>query len=415
MHLMQTKKITFNSDRGEKLSGLLDFPAGSPRAFALFAHCFTCSKNIKAAGNISKSLTDAGIAVLRFDFTGLGQSEGEFADTNFSSNVADLLSATRYLEAEHQAPAILVGHSLGGTAVLQAAPQVASAVAVATIGSPADPVHIRHLFDAAASELQARGEAEVNLGGRPFRIKRQFLDDLEQHDLRSTIGNLRKSLLIMHAPLDDVVEIDNASALFVAAKHPKSFVSLDTADHLLSSEADSRYAGSVLAAWASRYLPQTDEIAPLRGNTDEVVARTFIDGFRTDVIAGDHALVADEPLDVGGTNLGPSPYDLLSAALASCTSMTLKMYAARKNLDLSAVTVRVRHGKIHAEDCSDCESKGGNIDEFQRELTIDGNLDATQRARLLEIADKCPVHRTLHSEIKVRTRLTENVGAVHDE
>lgn len=300
---MQTKKISFNSDSGEKLSGLLDFPVGPPRAFALFAHCFTCSKNIKAAGNISKSLTDAGIAVLRFDFTGLGQSEGEFADTNFSSNVADLLSAARYLEAEYQAPAILIGHSLGGTAVLQVAPKVASAVAVATIGSPSDPLHVRHLFDVAASELQARGEAEVNLGGRPFRIKSQFLDDLEQHDLPGTIGNLRKSLLIMHAPLDDVVEIDNASALFVAAKHPKSFVSLDTADHLLSREADSRYAGRVLAAWASRYLPQADEIAPLRGSADEVVARTFIDGFRTDVIAGGHALVADEPLDVGGTNL----------------------------------------------------------------------------------------------------------------
>ncbi len=406
---MQTKKITFNSDRGEKLSGLLDFPTGSPRAFALFAHCFTCSKNIKAAGNISKSLTDAGIAVLRFDFTGLGQSEGDFADTNFSSNVADLLSATGYLEAEYQAPTILIGHSLGGTAVLQAAPQVASAVAVATIGSPSDPLHVRHLFDGAASELQTRGEAEVNLGGRPFRIKRQFLDDLEQHDLPGKIGRLRKSLLIMHAPLDDVVEIDNASTLFVAARHPKSFVSLDTADHLLSREADSRYAGSVLAAWVLRYLPQVDETAPLRGNTDEVVARTFIDGFRTDVIAGAHALVADEPLDVGGTNLGPSPYELLSAALASCTSMTLKMYAARKNLDLSAVTVSVRHGKIHAEDCSDCESKGGKIDEFQRELTIDGNLDATERARLVEIADKCPVHRTLHSEIKVRTRLTKDV------
>lgn len=406
---MQTQKIAFNSERGEKLSGLLDFPVGPPRAFALFAHCFTCSKNIKAAGNISRSLTDAGIAVLRFDFTGLGNSEGEFADTNFSSNVADLLSATRYLETEHQAPAILVGHSLGGTAVLQAAPQVVSAVAVATIGSPADPAHVRHLFDSAASELQSHGAAEVNLGGRPFRIKRQFLDDLEKHDLPGTIRNLRKSLLIMHAPLDDLVEIENASALFIAAKHPKSFVSLDTADHLLSRETDSRYAGSVLAAWASRYLPQVDSTAPLHGKTDEVVARTFIDGFRTDVIAGGHALIADEPLDVGGTNLGPSPYDLLSAALASCTTMTLKMYAARKDLDLDSVTVRVRHGKVHAADCSDCESKGGKIDEFLRELTVEGNLDAAERARLLEIADKCPVHRTLHSEIKVRTRLVENV------
>ena len=402
---MQTQKITFDSDRGEKLSGLLDLPAGAPRAFALFAHCFTCSKNIKAAGNISQSLTDAGIAVLRFDFTGLGQSEGEFAETNFSSNVADLLAAARFLKAEHQAPAILVGHSLGGTAVLQAAPEVASAVAVATIGSPADPTHVRHLFADAAGELESRGEAEVHLGGRPFTIKRQFVDDLERHDLPETIQNLRKALLVMHAPLDDIVGIDNASALFGAAKHPKSFVSLDNADHLLSREADSRYAGSVLAAWATRYLPRAEAVTPLRGHAGEVAARTFIDGFRTDVVTGDHALVADEPLKVGGTNLGPTPYDLLSAALATCTTMTLKMYATHKKLDLDSVTVRVRHDKVHADDCRDCESRAGKIDEFQRELTLDGDLDDAQRARLLEIADKCPVHRTLHEEVKVRTRL----------
>ena len=331
---MQNQRITFDNDRGEKLSGLLDLPAGPPRAFALFAHCFTCSKNIKAAGNISKALTDAGIAVLRFDFTGLGQSEGEFADSNFSSNVADLLAAAQFLEAEHQAPAILVGHSLGGTAVLQAAPQVASAVAVATIGSPADPAHLRRLFEDSAGEFESVGEADVQLGGRPFRIKRQFLDDLERHDLPGTIQSLRKALLVMHAPLDDIVEIDNASALFTAAKHPKSFVSLDDADHLLSREADSRYAGSVLAAWASRYLPQVDAPAPLKGVADQVVARTFIDGFRTDVVAGSHSFVADEPLAVGGTNLGPTPYDLLAAALATCTTMTLKMYATHKKLDL---------------------------------------------------------------------------------
>lgn len=402
---MHTRKLSFKNERDENLSGLLDLPDDSPRAFALFAHCFTCSKNVKAAGNISRSLTEAGIAVLRFDFTGLGQSEGEFADSNFSSNVADLLSAVRFLEAEHEAPAILVGHSLGGTAILQAAPQVGSAVAVATIGSPADPGHVRQLLVDAESELLETGEADVQLGGRPFRIKRQFVDDLEKHDLKGIIGKLRKALLIMHAPLDTIVDIDNASELFLAAKHPKSFVSLDKADHLLSREADSRYAGSVLAAWASRYLPQARESRSLRGAAGEVVARTFIDGFRTDVVAGDHTFVADEPLAVGGTNLGPAPYDLLSAALATCTTMTLKMYATRKKLDLKSVSVSVRHDKIHAEDCRDCDTKEGKIDEFRRELTVDGDLDDATRDRLLEIADKCPVHRTLDSETKIRTRL----------
>lgn len=405
--LMQNQRIVFHNDRGEKLSGLLDLPAGVPRAFALFAHCFTCSKNLKGAINISRSLTDAGIAVLRFDFTGLGQSEGDFADSNFSSNVSDLLAAARYLEAEHEAPAILIGHSLGGTAVLQAAPELRSAVAVATIGSPADPAHVRHLFADAASDLEALGEAEVQLGGRPFKIKRQFVDDLENHDLPGAVGGLRKALLIMHAPLDEIVEIDNASQLFIAARHPKSFVSLDNADHLLSREADSRYAGSVLAAWASRYLPEARAAATLDGDANEVVARTFIDGFRTDVNAAGHRLNADEPIAVGGSNLGPTPYDLLSAALAACTTMTLKMYATHKNLALTSVTARVTHDKVHADDCGDCESTSGKIDEFRRTLTFDGDLSEEQRARLLDIADKCPVHRTLHSEVKIRTRLSD--------
>ena len=404
---MQNHRISFDNDRGEKLSGLLNFPAGQPRAFALFAHCFTCTKNLKGATNISRSLTDAGIAVLRFDFTGLGQSEGDFADSNFSSNVSDLLAAARYLAAEHQAPEILVGHSLGGTAVLQAAPEIASAVAVATIGSPADPAHVRHLFNDAAGDLQARGEAEVHLGGRPFTIRRQFVDDLERHDLPAAIGGLRKALLVMHAPLDEIVEIDNASQLFIAAKHPKSFVSLDRADHLLSRDADSRYAGSVLAAWASRYLPEADADAVLKGDANEVIARTFIDGFRTDVSAAGHPLVADEPVAVGGSNLGPTPYDLLSAALATCTTMTLKMYATHKKLALNSVSARVTHDKIHADDCSDCESTSGKIDAFRRVLYFDGELSDAQQARLLEIADKCPVHRTLHSEVKVRTRLAD--------
>lgn len=405
---MQNKKVTFSNEDGHTLSGLMALPEGAPRAHALFAHCFTCSKNLKAATNIARAMADSGIAVLRFDFTGLGQSAGDFADTNFSSNVSDLLAAARFLEANYGAPDILVGHSLGGTAVLQAAPNVPSAVAVATIGSPSDPDHVRHLFSGAEHTLRNQGVAEVNLGGRPFTMKRQFLDDLERHELPATVKSLRKALLIMHAPLDDVVDIDNASELFSLALHPKSFISLDKADHLLSREEDSLYAGHVLAAWASRYLKSGDAAAetglPDTGDY-ETAALTWIGGFRTELVAGGHALIADEPASVGGTGAGPSPYDLLSAALAACTSMTLKMYASHKKLDLESATVRVRHGKIHAADCEDCESGEGRIDQFERELLLVGDLSEQQRQRLLEIADRCPVHRTLHTEVKVRTSL----------
>lgn len=402
---MPNQKVVFENQRGQALSGILDLPVEPPVGYALFAHCFTCSKNLKAAGNIARALNDAGIAVLRFDFTGLGQSEGEFADTNFSSNVADLLAAVDYLAEHHEAPSILIGHSLGGTAVLQAASQVESAVAVATIGSPSEPAHLSRMFAGSEETLRAQGEATINLGGRPFLMKQQFLDDLDKQDLRSTIGSLRKALLIMHAPLDNVVEIDNASALFVNAKHPKSFVSLDNADHLLSRETDSAYAGHVLAAWASRYLPEVATTDALRANEGEVVAKTWLGGFRTDVRLGEHHLVADEPRSVGGTNLGPTPYDLLAAALATCTSMTLRMYANHKNLVLESATVRVEHDKVHAEDCVDCETADGKIDEFRRTISLEGDLTETQKKRMLEIADRCPVHRTLHGEIKVRSKL----------
>ncbi len=402
---MPHKKITFENQRGQALSGILDLPATAPVAYALFAHCFTCSKNLKAASHVARALTDAGIAVLRFDFTGLGQSEGEFSDTNFSSNVDDLLAAVSYLEQEHEAPAILVGHSLGGTAVLQAAANVDSAVAVVTIGSPSEPAHVARMFTGSEDTLRDRGEATVNLGGRPFLMKQQFLDDLEKQDLRSSIGSLRKALLIMHAPLDDVVDIDNASALFAAAKHPKSFVSLDTADHLLSREADSQYAGRVLASWASRYLPESKGSEALPAADAAVVAITSAGGFRTDVRLGDHAIVADEPLAVGGTGLGPTPYDLLSAALATCTSMTLLMYARHKKLKFESATVRVEHDKIHARDCEDCESGTGKIDEFRRTISLEGDLSDAERKRMLEIADRCPVHLTLHGETKVRSAL----------
>jgi putative redox protein len=401
---MQNINVQFENEDGRMLAGILDMPALPARHFALFAHCFTCSKNLKAATNISQALNDAGIAVLRFDFTGLGQSEGEFADTNFSSNVSDLLAAVRYLEDEYRAPDVLLGHSLGGTAVLRAAAEVPSAVAVATIGSPADPAHVAHLFGDARDELERDGQAEVNIGGRPFIVKQQFIDDLAEHDLYEAVGSLRKALLVMHAPLDNIVEIDNAAELFTAARHPKSFASLDKADHLLSHVEDSLYAGRLLASWASHYLPD-EEVDELTTRPGSVAARTHNTGFRTEIVTGKHTLVADEPASVGGTNLGPSPYELLSSALAACTTMTLRMYAGVKKLDLRSVTVRVAHDKIHAEDCADCESEGGKIDEFRREISLDGDLDEKQRKRMLEIADRCPVHRTLHGEVRVRTSL----------
>ena len=402
---MQSKNVSFPNADGQTLSGILDMPSRDPVAYALFAHCFTCSKNIKAATNIARAITAAGIAVLRFDFTGLGQSEGAFEDTSFSSNVADLLSAVAWLENEHRAPQIMFGHSLGGTAVLQAVAQVPSAVAVATIGSPADPEHVTHMLKGAEDALREDGAAKVQLGGRPFLIRQQFVDDLAAHDLPAAVASLRKAVLVMHAPLDEVVDIDNASALFVAAKHPKSFVSLDKADHLLSRSEDSRYAGEILAAWAKRYLPSHEETSDLTAATGETVARTGAGGFATEVRAGNHVLLADEPTSVGGTDAGPTPYDLLAAALATCTSMTLRMYAAHKKLEFESATVRVTHGRIHADDCVECEQRDGMIHEFRRELLIEGNLSDAQRARMVEIADRCPVHKTLHNEINIRTRL----------
>ncbi len=400
------QKVEFTNDDGETLAGVLDTPAQKPRAYALFAHCFTCSRNLKAATHIARTLNDAGIAVLRFDFTGLGDSEGEFAATSFSNNVADLLAAARFLEQEFTAPALLIGHSLGGTALLLAAADIPSAVAVATIAAPSHPSHVVSQFAGAVDDIKASGAAEVELGGRRFNIQRHFLDDLERHPLPDSIGALRKALLILHSPLDETVSIDHASELFTAAKHPKSFLSLDKADHLLSSASDSRYAGRVLAAWADKYLPTAEDSVVLTADAGEIAARTR-QGFTTEINAAGHALVADEPEDQGGENRGPTPYDLLSAALASCTSMTLRMYADRKKLNLDSVTVRVRHEKIHARDCEDCETRDGRIDELQRTVELEGSLSSEVRQRMLEIADKCPVHKTLHGEVKVRTLLAD--------
>ncbi len=401
---MPAERFDFVNAEGQRLAALLDTPAGAPRAYALFAHCFTCGKDVHAARRIADGLTALGIGVLRFDFTGLGASEGEFANTTFSSNVADLVAAANALREGRRAPAILIGHSLGGAAVLAAAAEVPEARAVVTIAAPCDPGHVTGLFKDRLDDIAQHGEIEVALAGRPFRIRRSFIDDIAEQNLRTKIAGLRKALLIFHSPTDEVVSIENAGHIFEAAKHPKSFVSLAGADHLLSRRSDAAYVANVIAAWAERYLEMPEPRAQMAEN-EVVVGETRRGRFQQEVSVGRHRFLADEPERVGGLDSGPGPYDLLLAGLGACTSMTLRLYAERKKLPLDRVTVRLSHTKVHAADCETCETKEGMIDRIERAITIEGALDESERARLLEIADKCPVHRTLTSEIEIRTRL----------
>ncbi|MBI1209444.1 MAG: alpha/beta fold hydrolase [Azospirillum sp.] len=402
---MRSKRFTFPGSQGFLLSARLDKPDTTPRAYALFAHCFTCTKDIFAASRIAQVLTEHGIAVLRFDFTGLGSSEGEFANTNFSSNVADLVRAADHLRQAGAAPAILIGHSLGGAAVLAAAGSISEVKAVATIGAPFDVGHVTASFSDRIPEIEAKGEAEVSLVGRPFVIRRQFLEDVAVQKLEQHIATLKRSLLILHAPLDRQVGIENAGAIFQAAKHPKSFVSLDRADHLLSRRQDAEYAAGVLAAWAANVIETpAAPMAPVAAVEGAVVVEDTGNGqFQQAVAIGPHRLLADEPVAVGGTDSGPGPYDLLLAALGACTAMTIRLNAAGKGWPLVKTRVILRHAKIHAADCRSCETTVGKIDRITREITFYGELDDDQRRRLLEIADKCPVHRTLTSEIEIVT------------
>jgi len=397
-------RIRFPGARHE-LAGALHRPAGRPVGWALFAHCFTCGKDLHAARRIAEELAAQGFGVLRFDFTGLGASGGDFADVTLSSDVDDVVAAAAWLTEHHGAPSLLVGHSLGGAAVLLATPRLDAVRAVATIGAPSDPEHLTHLIPDEA-QVRAEGCVQVELAGRSFPITTAFLDDLTSHRLTDVVRELRRATLFLHSPQDNTVGVAHARALFQAARHPRSFVSLDGADHLLSDPADARYAGRLIASWARRYVGVEEAAGP--DHRDDVEARTLGTGFGTDVIIdGRHRLRADEPIDVGGEDTGPSPYDLLSAALASCTSMTLQMYAARKKLDLEEAIVHVRHEKVHAADCEACETSTGKVDRFQRSIELRGNLTPDVRARMLQIADRCPVHRTLHSEVSVVTTSLE--------
>lgn len=407
---MPTERFQFTGEGGHQLAAALELPDGEPAAFALFAHCFTCGKDTLAAKRISVALAARGIAVLRFDFTGLGSSEGDFANSTFSSNVADLVRAADRLRDTRKAPSILIGHSLGGAAILAAAEKIPEARAVATIAAPSDPAHVTGLFKEHLDDIRAQGEVEVSLAGRPFRIKREFLDDVAEHELMKDITGLHKALLVMHSPVDDTVGIDNATKIFVAARHPKSFVSLDHADHLLTKPADALYAADVIVAWASRYVDAAKPAQAMDLPEEPrkvVVQETRKSKFNQTITVGPHHLVADEPVAAGGTDAGPGPYDLLLAGLGACTSMTMRLYADRKSLPLDRVTVTLKHSKIYAKDCAECETREGTLDQIERDIAIDGALDAEQRKKLMEIADKCPVHRTLTSEIRIVTKAVE--------
>ena len=392
---VHTVRVSFDNGRGETLAARLDLPLRDrPRAHAVFAHCFTCSKNLTAAVNLSRTLVEHGWGVLRFDFTGLGDSEGDFENTHFSSNVEDLVAAARWLEANHGPPRLLVGHSLGGAAVLRAAKHLDDVTAVATIAAPARPDHVLALLDDHVDTIERDGEAAVTLAGRTFTIKRAFLEDLREQPMRTAIGDLRRALLILHGPTDGVVGIDNAASIFTAAKHPKSFVALDGADHLLSRAADARFAAGVIATWADRYLPAREAAVSASGDVS-VWGPTR--GFTTELTIGEHDLLADEPSEVGGDDQGPSPYALLLGALGSCTVMTLRMFADRKGWPLHQAVCHLRHAKVHATDCEHCDDPKAKakIDRIERRIELRGDLDDTQRQRLLAIADRCPVHRSL--------------------
>lgn len=402
---MGNKRIYFKNQDGELLSGRLDLPVDQhPHNFVLFAHCFTCNKNLLAVSNISRSLTSKGFGVFRFDFTGLGESEGDFEDSNFSGNVEDIIAAAKHMKENYKSPSLLIGHSLGGAAVLAAAPDISSVKAVATIGAPSNPNHVKHLFQSNLDEINTNGIAKVNIGGRDFTIKKQFLNDLKSQTTQDIIDKNKKALLFLHSPQDNIVGIKNAEELYKAAHHPKSFITLDGADHLLSKKSDSLYVGKVIASWVDRYV-NIPETINLKTQHQVVAVLDDDEGFTTKMKVGRHFMTADEPKDFGGNDFGPSPYEYVSAGLSACTAMTMQMYAKRKKWDLQQVEVHTTYGKDHAKDCESCEADTSKIDTFKRAIKISGDLDEKQRQRLLEIADKCPVHRTLHSDTQIITRI----------
>jgi len=404
---MNTIRLEIENKKGLKLQAYLELPPNEkPNHFAVFAHCFSCNSNFNAVKNISRSLSNHGFGVLRFDFTGLGRSEGEFAESHFSANVDDLVAVNNYLSEHYKSPSLLVGHSLGGAAVIVAASLLENIKAVATVGAPATVNHVTHLFSHAIDEVAAKGEVEVKIGGRPFTINKDFVDDFDKTDLPKIIKELRKPILVMHAPFDNVVGIENAHQIYHNAMHPKSFISLDDADHLLSKNTDSIYVGNMIGAWVDKYFkPEENEM--LATNGEQLVAHLNLieDNFTTSIQTKKHSFIADEPATIGGYDFGPSPYDYLSASLASCTVMTLKMYAEHKKWDLQEVFVYITYSKKNSSNLEEETHKTTRFDHLQKKIKLIGNLDETQRKRLREIASKCPVHKTLLAIPTIETEL----------
>lgn len=411
---MRSEEVLFESYDGHQLSGILELPVDrEPGHFAIFAHCFTCGKDLRVVRNLTLALSQNGFGVLRFDFTGLGESGGDFADSDFSSNVDDILAAADFLEEKYRAPSLLIGHSLGGTAVLIAGGKMDSIKAIATIGAPSEPDHVLHLLKEELDEIRKNGMATVQLAGREFNIKSGFVEDLENFGMQGMLDKLRgKSLLFMHSPQDEIVEIENARVLYEKARHPKSFVSLDGSDHLLTKEEDSRYAGNLIAGWARRYLPE--EVQEEISADEDVLALLGEGPFLTEILAGRHHLLSDEPEDVGGSDFGPTPYELLASGLGACTTMTIKMYADRKKWPLDEVRVYLRYDGKYNEDCLNCEENESRIGQFERIIELEGDLDEKQRERILQIANKCPVHRTMERGVNIETRLRAP-GGVEEE
>lgn len=400
---MGYEKVTFKNKNNEELYGKLELPANRhPHNYVIFAHCFTGSKDFTASVDITRALSSQGYGVLRFDFTGLGESEGEFADTDFSYNIDDLVAAADFLAENYHAPTMLIGHSFGGIASVYASKRIKSIRAVATIGSPSDPDHVKHLFKNDLEEIKQSGKAVVNVGGRDFTIKKSFLDDLNNKKYDDFLDELDKPILIMHSPQDKIVEIKNAEKLYIAARHPKSFVSLDGANHLLTDEEDAAYAGKVCATWAKRYLEIKDE-EDLRSKHEVMANLDKSDGFTTKLKLGKHYFTADEPKSYGGNDFGPNPYELVSGGLSACTAMTVQMYAKRKKWELENVEVHVNYHKDHAPDCENCKEENAKIDTFDRGIKLKGNLDEEQQQKLLQIAEKCPVHKSLVANAKINT------------